>query len=47
MREEHAGVAGVLAGYQIHFRQGIAGPQGDIAEISNGGGDNIKMTGLH
>ena len=43
--QQAAGDAGIFAGNQVHRRQHIQRPQGDIAHIANGCGDNMQPLG--
>ncbi len=44
--EEFAGVAGVFAGDEVDGGEGIAGAEGDVPEVADGGGDDVEVAGL-
>ncbi len=44
--EEGAGVAGVFAGDEVDGGEGIAGADGDVAEVADGGGDDVEVAWL-
>ncbi len=44
--QQHSGVAGVLARDGVHARQASPGAFRDVTQVTDGGGDDVKLSGL-
>src|SRR5262249_39963267 len=44
MRQELAGVTGILSGNHIHAAQDAQGPQGNVLQVTDGGRDDVQST---
>ena len=44
MGKKLAGMPGILGGDQVHLLEDADGPEGDVLQVADGGGDDVKCS---